>query len=319
MDEKNFNNPSGPNQSGEPSFGAPPKPEINLRTMQSDINSIQSGEATPIPRSVLPPENDREPVFKPETQLGSGKPELDALAPPKSGKKVLVGIILILVLAAAGFGVWYFMFKKGAAEVARPAPPPPAGEPAPLPVPHSSLFIVPPQQTSEMRLSNFLTTTIISNFQILSALKLPDGSVQEVAVLDELGGQAPFGFYLNAFVPTLAPAAIANWFEDDFTAFLFYNRNGVWPGYIARVKNGVNINEARTAMTSLESAELDKFYLSSSGAFSSFKDGQISGKATRYAVGSATGASFNYGFLNGYFVISTSYDGLKAAAALLGI
>ena len=55
------------------------------------------------------------------------------------------------------------------------------------------------------------------------------------------------------------------------------------------------------------------------GAFKGFKDGTLNAMASRYSVGSTPGASFNYGVFGGYLVISTSYDGLKAVAPMLGL
>ncbi|MEK9176978.1 MAG: hypothetical protein AAB923_01660, partial [Patescibacteria group bacterium] len=98
-----------------------------------------------------------------------------------------------------------------------------------------------------------------------------------------------------------------------------YNDAGAWPGMVARLKSGVSIEDAKTAMSALEGADLSALYLLSPGVFDPFKDGSINSYPTRYARGSATGASLNYGFAGNYFFVSTSYDGLKTAAGLLGI
>lgn len=310
MDEQQ--NQLGSSQNNQPQFGAPPPPQVGLRTMQSDIKSVERGEPTPIPESVLPPENTSEPVFRPETQLGETSPK-------EGGKKKALGLVVtLLVLVILGLGGYFAYPIFFGAEAPPPAPPP-----APVPIisvtPHNSFFFPAAPSISEIRLSTLLGPSITNALQALSANRLADSTLQEVSILDAEGSQTAFSSFFPALAPTVPASQLPQWFEDDFTAFLFYDQDGVWPGYAAKVKNGVNVDDVKSAFASLEAADLSAFYLTPPGVFGTFKSGQINGKATRYAVGSTPGASFNYGFVSGYLVVSTSYNGLKSAASLLGI
>ena len=305
------------NQEDRPSFGTPPPTEVSLRTMNSDIKSIEKGEATPLPESVLPPEIESEPVFRPETQATeSFKIEEEK---PRS-KKIWLWIILLIVVLGLGALGYFVVYPLVIGQNQTAEPPPPAPNPIVSPIPHNSFFLTPAPERSQIRLNNLLTLTITNAFQGLSANSgLNPGMVQEVEILDDQGSQIPASSYLVAFLPALSGSEVANWLEDDFTAFLYYDSSGVWPGYVFKVKNAVNLDEARINFNVIESADLTKFYLAPPGSFGIFKDGQINGKITRYAASSQPGAALNYGFVNGYLIISTSYDGLKTAAPLLGI
>ena len=77
---------------------------------------------------------------------------------------------------------------------------------------------------------------------------------------------------------------------------------------------------AIAALNAVEGADLSYFYLNPVGlTFQPFKSGSYNGSATRYSAGSQAGSSFNYGAFGNYVVISTSFTGLKAAVALLGL
>lgn len=308
-----------PNQREEPKFGAPPTPEINIRTTESDIKSIERGESMPVPESVLPPETDKEPVFRPETQVPEGMTGMEE-EPPTKGKKPWLWIILGVVIIGLGTLAYFVVLPL----ISAPPSPLPTPSPSPTtqvitPAPHNSLFLTPVPDESRVNLQNFLLSTITNNLQLVAANRLPDNTLQEVEIADTNDSQVPWSSYLSAFLPTLTPTQLATWFEDDFTAFIFYDGKGVWPGYVAKIKNGVNVDEAKANLSILETSDLSKFYLSPPGVFGQFKNGQINGKATRYAVGGIPGAALNYGFVNSYFIVSASYDGLKAAAPLLGI
>lgn len=289
-----------------------------MRTMQSDIGSVQKGESLPMPQSVLPPPVENEPVFRPETQVGNALPAGDQAPVAKKSGKLWIWIGLFVVIAGGAVAAYFFIFQNSAS-----ISPPLAGTPVATPItpviPHSSYFMNAPQANSELRLNNLSYTAIVNALQNLAAGKLTDGFVQEVAILDAQGSQIAFGSYLPVFMPGLTSVQLTGWLEDDFTAFLYYDKNGVWPGYVAKIKNGVNLDEVKSNLASLEKEDLSKFYLAVPGTFATFKSGQLNGQPTRYAAGSAAGASFNYVFINGELIISSSFSGLKAAAPLLGL
>jgi hypothetical protein len=298
-----------------------PPPEVGVRSMGSDISSVQRGEVAPSPESVIPKDLEKDPVFRPETQTGGGAdfPIADEAVPvgPKNSKKIWLWLVLGIVVIGAGAAGYFFIYPTffSSPPVAI-EPPPPADIITSLT--HSSFFIIPAQSRADISLNNLLVSTIISTLQNLSLDRQPDGSIQEVVISDSQNNQVPWSSFGAAFIPNLSSESLASWFEDDFTAFLYYNTQGVWPGFVAKIKNGVNMDAIKSNITAVESSDLSKFYLTPNLTFGPFKDGQVNGIPTRYSVGSAPGAALNYGIINNYLVISASYDGLKSAASLLG-
>ena len=309
------NSSTGSGQGGS-QFGAPPPREVNIRSAETDRRSVERGDAAPTPDTVMPPwSQNKEPNFRPETQAAedfSGEIQSSG-----SSRRVWLWIfvgVMVIAVGVVGWIVYPLIFGSGNDEpqVILPPPLPPA-------IPHQSLFVPAPLNSIEIRLTNTTYSTLGNALQALVATPGQENTLQEVAILDGTGSQIPFAKVLSALAPTLTEAQLAPWFEDNFSAFIFYNTQGAWPGYVARIKNGVNIDELKVAIKAFETGDLTRFYLASPGTFSAFKDGQINGKATRYATGSNVGASFNYGVLGNYLVISTSYAGLQNAAPLLGI
>ncbi len=300
-----------------PSFTPPPTPEIAVRTMDTDMKSIARGESSPMPEMITAPVSEKEPVFRPETQPGNVS-TIESESPKPKGKVMvwIIGTLVLVVIAVAAYFAYPLIFSTEPETVS----PPSSDTPPVAVIPHQSFFITPAPQQADLRLTDTLFTTIASSLQtIAQSASVPGGTLQEVRVSEQGGSQVPFKIFFSAFLPQFLASDLGNWFEDDFTTFIYYDADGQWPGMAARIKNGVNFGEVRTAMSALENAQIDRFYLFSPGVFAAFTDGQINGKPTRYAVGSQKGASFNYGVVGNYFVVSASYNGLKAAAPLMGI
>src|SRR3989344_2501657 len=99
------------NQGG---VGAPPSGEVGIRTMGSDTGSIQRGDSSPMPESVLPPQNEKEAYFKPETQVGetnltdSRSPSGSENHIEKGGKKWVFWMVFGLVIIGVGL-LGYFI------------------------------------------------------------------------------------------------------------------------------------------------------------------------------------------------------------------
>ncbi len=320
-----MNGNEGSGGSGE-KFGAPPPPKLEVRTMGTDLSSIQKGEPAPVPESVFPPSGGgKESVFRPETQFDAsfsgGVEEI-----PSQKKRVWLWVwVGIAVVAVAGIGYIVYPFISSSEEPPPPPPPPPALVPPPPQAPaleHQSFFVTAPPAGGSVGVLELTPVGVTDALRLFStALPLPSGTVQE-AVMNNVsaGGFIPFSTFMAIFIPEFGAGGEATaWFEDDFTAFLYYDRNGVWPGYIGKVKNGVNLDEVKTKIQGIVEGritDLDKFYLSPPGTFASFKNGQ---HAARYAVGGVPGAAFNYGIFESYLILSSSYGGLTAVFPLLGL
>jgi len=136
----------------------------------------------------------------------------------------------------------------------------------------------------------------------------------EVEILKEDGGQIPFPELLRRFLPFFDKDFLSRTFNDDFTAFRYYDADGSWPGYVAKIKD---FQVLAPAIAPILENYAGKFYPSEEN-LGKFKDGFVFGVKTRYAVSSKPGVSFNYGLFKDYLVISTNFEGFKLALKLLG-
>ena len=123
-----------------------------------------------------------------------------------------------------------------------------------------------------------------------------------------------------------ANGAGVNNFEKDFTAFVYKDKDGAWPGYVFALTSD---GEKAFAATAVKVANFTmNAYLSDPGAPKSadFKDGLKPSQAfdfVKYIQFSKPGASFNLGVFTlsskKYLLISASYDGFKEAVKNLGL
>lgn len=311
-----FSGLGGQRPENRPPAVPPPQARVDVRTMESDVKSIQGGEAMPIPESVMAPEGEKELLMGPDTEN-----QLPGPVAGGDGKKKaalwISGILGVIVLGLVGYFVVYPLLFPAA-----PPPPPPAPPPLP-PAPaliHQSLFRTAADAQAKVILADVSLFNISDELGTVAEAGLEAGKLQEVEIVDTADSQVPAAAYFATFGLGISAANLGTWFEDDFTAFMYYDANGEWPGYVLKLKPGVTANAVKAGLAPLESADLSIFYLDSVGsAEGGFKDGQVNGKTARYTVfPDRAGAAFDYAVLDGVVLISTNYDGAKKAATLLG-
>jgi hypothetical protein len=302
---------------------APPRQEVNIRSFESDMASLQaSGGTSPAPKTIrledLPEES---PIFHPETanQLAGSAIEVPAGMGWKKILKFAGALILVVALGLVGYFVIY--------PIIFPAPQPaeispPRGRPAvqapPVKAPHQSFFAVPAPVSKDIILTQVALLDIIAALQTEAGVGEPPGTLKELAIADS-GGQISFNEFLNALAPQIAVNEIAPLLEDDFTGFLYYDARGIWPGYVARLKPGASPVDAEALLARLEEGDVRLFYVADPGVHSGFQNGPYKNYPVRFAKFSVPGASFNYGLAGDYAVISSSFDGLKSAFNYLGL
>ena len=136
-----------------------------------------------------------------------------------------------------------------------------------------------------------------------------------------------FRLFIEEILPDI-PLKIIDFFEDDFTAFLYYDDKGVWPGYVARLKPSVIVINAQTQTKQIESSDnLRNFFIQSVGSadVQGFQSGQSNGKPIRYLIFPKAAASLSYGWFTSftdsipshYLFISASERGLEEAVKRL--
>lgn len=284
--------PSGPDFKITTGEGAPPAaptfPVIPPSPAGPDFLSPETFTPTPVPPGV-------------EKNKGLLKTVLIALG----------AVIFVGGLGALSYFVVYPIVFAPETEKPGPIEPKPIAE-------HRSFLTVPASSQSEINLSNRGYLTIATALQNESFNQLADGQFKEVKISDA-NGQVPFADYLAAVLPA-ASALDRNWFQEDFTAVLYYDATGVWPVYVGKLMTKVDPSRVMGEMQILEPImEFSNLYLTPPGTFSTFKTGKAGNYSTRYAVGTQMGAAFNYGVLGNYLILSTNYNGLKGVLPLLGL
>jgi len=143
---------------------------------------------------------------------------------------------------------------------------------------------------------------------------VPVNNLKEVILRDKNQSLIGFSKFLPVILPELKSEEIAGFFEENFTATVFSDLNGFWPGYVAKLKSTATVSQAQDFIKqNLESStNLKNIFPEEPGTAAAFKDGLAGSQTinTRYATFSKPGAAFNYGWANDNFVISSSYAGL---------
>lgn len=373
----------------------PPPPEIGVRTMQSDLQSMQksggeapqpyiinSGAATP-PRPAAEPapasqpkitaqgytgpeqpifQEANEPVFMPPEQNPPTGGSAGAPVKKGGGFKIIIWLVAILAIAGGLGALGYFVVfpilfpAKPEPIVQEPAPQPePQPQPEPEPVlptpepatttepitPTTTAEIIPPTPIAEIKphISFFTASSAVSQQKVVNdsialdafraaasstANAMNAGDFKEI-VFEKTDGSdftvADFmtaGIFPNllASIPTgLMPEAVSQFFEQDFTIFIFKNEQGAWPGYILKTASSADLLTVKSLITAIESsADFNTLFIQNPGAVTqAFKDGKAGEFGTRYQVYAQKGAVLNYAWRANYLVISASYNGLLEA------
>ncbi len=308
----------------------PPGPAINVRTLQSDIASVaSSGGYAPEPEKIS--FEDMENI---STQA---KPELTSPASPMalpsieseraSGGSVIGWIAVGLLAVAMGFVGYYIVYPllfppRVVVEniqnnnKAVPGSVPTAKKPVSEVATHRSLFSKLPAAQGTVKLKKITVGAVQSALKDAAATAA-SGSVKEIAMQDS-NGQIRFSSLMNVLV-NIPEEQLGKIAEDDFTAFVYYNEKGVWPGYVARMRSSTTALEATKTLSALENSDVKSLFLEDPGEESEFQTGPVRGAPIRYSTFTSPGASLNYGVLGNYMIVSTSFDGFKAAVQLLGL
>lgn len=315
--------------SGGRNVPPPPPPPIAIRTMDSDVKSIeQTGGAGPVPQMVSIKETEKptEPINDikinvpgyegPEEKLFT--PETLPSADDTTGTKKnsdfsrMIIFIVLFVVVAAGLGVaGYFLYPMFFSSQETTTPPPAATTTPPITPPisikHNSYI------TSDGATAPVLSLTQAAAIQIATGTK---SIIKEVILQDANNSQVAFSKYFPSIITEFTDNDLRVLFEDDFTSFLYYAGSNTWPGYVVKLKTGVPAAVAQMTIGKMEAySSLVNLFLSNPGDKSAagFKNGQINGKPSRYITFSTKDAAINYVFVGNYLLISTSYAGALEA------
>ncbi len=307
----------------------PPPPEVKIRTMRSDLESMAKGGGS-LPHF----ETVKAPGLK-ILSLEESKKEAE-----KSSDKsfwLIASVIAVVVIS----GVIYFGYQIFKGQQGSPAPsgsvvPVPAAPSASTPANqevlgptpefvHSSFFKKPAEETltfiakSQAENTQELRTFGQKMFDVLAAAKKETKFI-EILFKDDSGRDLSLSEVLSLSGSLVLPGDfLLAKFNPDPTVFVYRNANGSWPGYVFELKPSENWLFLKDDIIKLEkSAKLENFFLVSPGqASGGFEDVVISTQPARKLVFSS-GATFVYGWVRpGRLILSSSEDGLKEALARL--
>lgn len=296
--------------------------EVRVRTMKDDIESIGKGGgllgiaekiSLSIPREGVAP--------------GINSPITPSVEPKsKTGTYIFLGIGAALILFAVGYFLPQILSKNnnqnapaGSATTTTPKEKTPAPAQANQLI-HKSFFASPADMI--LPFSPTASTSLTFKEQWHDAFKLATGTITEAQFQNGAKEYLGFSDFLSALgIQFSSVTAFQLGFEKDFTAFVYKDSAGLWPGYILKLKSEVNALLVRGDIAKLELERdfiLSSFALPPGTSDASFKDSQLSGLPVRELTFSLKPAQFIYGLTQqGYLVIAASEDAFKTALARL--
>jgi hypothetical protein len=300
----------------------PQTPEAKLRTMESDMSSMEkTGGASPVPQFVPGP------IFQPE------KPNNIPLMTKETNsntKKIWIGLLFFLGVLAIGLFAYLYIWPAffGPSVLIVPSSDTGVG-PTPVAAPafvHKSLFNYANGAISPLTIADYSVISILTALQNEAGNQGADGDLREVALNKEENEPVVFSKYMVALMPELyangLDIVLRSAFEDDFTSYLYFDENGVWPGYVAALKPNadLDVTALKNRLQDLEFASFSNLFLTPPGSASAFRTGQTKDiYSARFASMGQKGASFNYGLFGDYLIINTSHGGLQKALELLSL
>lgn len=325
----------------------PTTPEVLVRTMESDIRSVQAtGEPVaqpitpPAPIASAPIPTQATPVQFP-VQVAPAPAPMPDVREMKSGR-LLLWLFMLTLIVGVGWGTYKYGLPAyramtpsdpaGAATQPVAAEPSAAGLGAPVapaaPVVALAVPAITPLGGIQASLPKIETDgTAISITAALAAeakkTKSASGTIQEVSLLNA-GAPMSFATVIGALLPEAKTngldGVLTAAFDPVFSAYLFYDDRGVWPGYIAKINPASQIDNATLAsrLQAMETSSYKNFFLTDVGAPAAFRTGQARDKYISRFISLATdGALFNYGIFGDYVIINTANNGLVKALDLL--
>ncbi len=265
-------------------------------------------------------------TFSADKELSAIAADTETIAAPSVQKKKIIGLIGGLIAVAVIFAVLGYKFvfpffmsnqtetpttQTNNAPVTETTPvvTTTQEETAQAPIHQSQLSLPDGVYPVQLSLVDALSINAAINQQSDNVVT---GTLSEVT-LSDTKGQIAASKFLHLFIPEMSNDLLA-FFEEDFTATIYKDANGVWPAYVFKLKTDPAASGAQNFINNTieTSANLQSFFLSNPGTVAQgFKSGNISGNATRYLPYPNAGASLNLAWIQNRLIISTSFNGLK--------
>lgn len=334
---------------GESPLMKPAVPNVDVRTMSSDMQSINTGSPAPKPyvpqaapenMAVIPPTpNASVPdqsfqIPQADTTFGSPMPEVPT---KKSGKGIFTAVIVFIAvvgLAALGYFVIYpIFFANQAAPVVEntnpvteqpvlPAPEPtPTPEPAPIPEATSTPTPAPAHiSVLTTPADGQIEATAITTGATLAGLNLGSSaspSLTEMIYKNSAGEVIKPAEILNVMtgLNISENSALSSAFNElSGTGFVYADANGRWLGFAAQLNSSADLASVSATFNQVfESvSNYGSLFAGAPGAAKTWKASQVAGATNhRFLTFANSGFAIDYGWVGNKLVISTSFDGFK--------
>lgn len=292
-----------------PAIQKPPEEKITIRSLRSDVGSLEvTGGVSPVAEKMqldfVETKNQIAGVIVPQKKAGAS-----------GGLLWVIGSVIgVGILSAIGYYVVYPMFfkvKETPPVVVERAPERPR-------LAHHSLFVKLPTTLATVTIKARNASAIQGALTVAAGEGIAKGGVKEITIEDE-NGPLRFGEFIESLLPDVSHRTLEAVLEDDFTSFLSYDDNGVWPGYVAKLKSDAVIADVQKTLAVLEGVDLSPLYIEDPGVQAIFQTGPVKGTLVRYSVFTTKGAAFYYAVIGDYAIVATSLESFKTAVALLGL
>ena len=306
----------------------PPPAEVAVRTMASDLVSMgESGGGSPKPRPIkifsrseYREESARVPVSASTVGTAAPRPIQESVLQTIFFKPAFLFSALGLFLAGVFFIAYYFVYP-----LLNPKPTT-TGVPITTPITqsqsfeHKSFFSKPSDGTFVLDISSPINGLQDERSKVNSFISDISGSFFEITPQNGAGqALSANDFFSSIGGNVLGSDFLDANFENDFTLFIYKDKNALRPGYILQLKAGnTPILLQSSVLKKMESSSSTRanLFMESAGLpiGGKFQGGLSSGQPIwflNYSNGSSTLA---YGwFFNKYLAISTSLEGLRQA------
>ena len=315
-----------------------------MRTMAGDLSTLKSagGFVSEAPKPSGMPAASSKPFSGPEKPVDLSSfssasiftPGKDAASPKsKEVSPKLLWIIIGIIATAAILAVVYIVvILPGRNAVKTPlavapvavVPQTPAATTTPAAVPpvHQSYLILSTSTpASTLALANLDLTSLMT---ALGQIKFSGSAkaIQEFSLTYQNNLVDPTEL-MSLALPEATSTVFGTNFEKDLTGFLYADGAGdIFPGYIFRLNASSTVSGTQKEVSAVieSSPNLTNFYLVSPGKESA--SGFISatlpnGNKVRSVKFGSQGYVFEYGWVNNYLILSTSYHAILEAESLL--
>lgn len=313
----------------------PAPPEVKVRTMESDKEMITRGGGAFTGGSGETAGADElrvNPAFSSGVARAPQPYKEPFIAFVKPWMVILLGVIAIVGIVA--FLVYAFLLPAISRTPSTEGPSPSLVLPNPIqPIEedagaHVSFFRIPPEDTTEVILASGPVSNVSDLQTYGQKLASSISESSRVSGFFEVNIRRSDGVLitLDSFLSKIDAKIFENDFltknfSSDFTAFAYKDKNGIWPGYVIKLKKGENqlLIQKDVASRIENSPYLINFFVAPSGLINGgFRDGAMGVRPIRYAA-FASGAEFSYSWFNAsLLVFSVSRAGLEKAFEYLG-